>query len=106
MRHAAGHPGRSFELPATLRRGGFDLELVERRGDRAIYRQIKEGKIFSFEAVIIKKRAEHTLPGGTRFEAAEVYPSDRHWGSLAWTCMTMERAYERLGWDQAPTNHS
>jgi hypothetical protein len=105
-RHAPGHPGRSFELPATLHRGGFHLELVERRGDRAIYRQIKAGKVVSLEAIIIKRLRDRLFPDGTVGGAGEAYPSDCEWSRCAWTCTSLARAYERLGWDQPLTNHS
>jgi hypothetical protein len=101
MRNTADRPRRSSVLPKTLRRAGFDLELVERRGDRAIYRQTKASKFVSFEAIVIRTRGECVLPNGRVFVAGEVYPADRQWGEIAWTCMTLDRAYVRLGWDQA-----
>lgn len=88
-------------LPANLKRDGFNLALVERAGNVAIYRQSKHGQSWErFEVIKIRSHRDKLIKGRP-CPAAEVYPS-----SLRVSGET-ERARDgrtRGGRDRAPSH--
>lgn len=85
------------KLPAHFKSDGFDLDLVERDGDYAIYKQSSpRGRLISYEAVRIRHRPSRKMPNGNISPAVEAYPSPRDWGKTTWSCATLERARKRL----------
>jgi hypothetical protein len=85
-----------LKLPETFTSGGFDMRLVQRRGDLAIYAQCRKDKIVSYEVVKIAHKPTRRLPDGSVAPPCEAYPSPSEWGRTAWTCVSIERAQERL----------
>lgn len=78
-----------------FRKNGFDYRLVERRGNTAIYRQMKGNTVYSFEVGRIREsRSKEQF--GVVIEAAESWPSSEEWGIRAWTYKDLRRARERL----------
>jgi hypothetical protein len=75
---------------------GFHFEQVFRKGNAAIYRQSMNGKTIAFEVVKIRKRAARRLPNGEIYPESEIYPSPAEWGKAAWTCVTLEMAFQKL----------
>lgn len=71
-------------LPQVLRRGGFTLRLVERRGCAAIYRQERPGCSPAYEVIRIRTRPPTRIHGKTLPER-EAYPGNERWGRDAWT---------------------
>lgn len=84
------------KLPLKWMCDGFQLEQVWREGDLAIYSQSKYGRVVTWEAVHISHLPETTLPNGKVIGPREKYPKPSQWGKLAWSCITLERAKQRL----------
>lgn len=91
-----------IKLPNQFNSDGFTLTLVERRSDRAIFAQSKNGRVLSYEAVIISHLPDRLAPNGDTIPASERYPSPSQWGKRAWTVTSIERAYQKLGWPTEP----
>ena len=79
-------------LATKFTKRGFEYELVERRGDIAIY---KQSKVVAFEVVKIQKRPEWVI-GGNTVPAHESMPSDSQWGMAGWTLDNLESAQSKM----------
>lgn len=82
-------------LKTELNQGGFTLRQVERKGEFAIYAQLKGGATISYEVIRVQTKPAETIFSKT-YPEREVYPSNEAWGQDAWTCTTLSRAKERL----------
>jgi len=71
----------------------FRYTHVEREGDIAIFCQMhKESGCARFEVVTIRVQPAHTWPNGTTSLEREAYPGSNSWGSLGFTCFTLQAA--------------
>lgn len=85
-----------IKLPETFNDGGFQMRLIEREGDFAIYSQSRGDRVITFEAVRIGHAKDRKSPKGSIIKARETYPKPSQWGHSAFSCTTIERARERL----------
>lgn len=81
-------------LKTTFRSDGFDFKQIAREGRIAVYEQSK-GSFWAWEVIIIGKRPPRVL-NGVALGASERYPASEQWGSMGWTCMSRERAFEKM----------
>jgi len=73
----------------------FRYTQIERQGDIAIFCQThKESGCARFEVVKIRVRPAYTWPNGTTSPEREAYPGSSSWGSLGFTCFTLQAAQE------------
>lgn len=83
-------------IPDTFTQHGWNLELVERQGDMAIYQRSKPGGLPPhYEVVRLRQRDAYQL-GGRDIPAGETYPSSRVWGKDGFTCPTLAKAREKF----------
>ena len=83
-------------LPKTINSKGFTYTQIAREGQKAIYRQDKEGYTApSFETIKIGSHNGYEL-NGTKIAASETYPSSSLWGIQAWTYSTLEDAKKKF----------
>lgn len=94
----------------TYTKNSFHYQLVERRGDWAIFRQsakkdstapLDVGMAWEVFRIKVSKGGEMTVKGAdgpvvVKFEPKESPPSDESFGSGAWSCCSLSRAYEKL----------
>lgn len=70
-------------LPTKMTHSGMELKQIKREGDFAIYSKGKEGKIYGYEVVRIRKS-----PGGEMFgkmiPPGELYPGNEQFGTYGW----------------------
>jgi hypothetical protein len=71
-------------LPTTYRKNGYDYELIERKGDTAIFSQKDGGKIIAFEVFEVIKQKEWSAFGKT-YPPKETIPPTESWGTNAFT---------------------
>lgn len=83
-------------LPENFNDGGFEMSLLERHGNLAIYEQRKNSRAVAFEVVIIRPRKDRTLPNGNFISGGEYYPCPSEFGTYGWACESLERARQRL----------
>jgi hypothetical protein len=87
-------------LLSSFTRDGWTFQQLLRVGDLAIFKKTKPspagpGEITSFEVVRVKeKRCDPRFGGFSGIR--ECYPSSERWGSDGWTCLSEERAREKL----------
>ena len=77
---------------------GFNLSLVKREGDVAIYKkQLDEpdSEAFNYEVIAIKRHNGYEI-AGVKMPPAEMYPSNTQWGDWAYTCTSREDADKRF----------
>ena len=77
---------------------GFNLSLVKREGDVAIYKKILENsetEAHNFEVIAIKRHNGYEI-AGIKMPPAEMYPSNTQWGDWAYTCANLEDADKRF----------
>jgi hypothetical protein len=92
-------------------KNSFHYQLVERRGDWAIFRQSGKkdstapfdvGMAWEVFKIKVSKYAEWTVTDKDgnktllKAEPKECAPSDESFGHYAWSCHTLKRAYEKL----------
>ena len=86
-------------LPKTFKHKGFSYQQIKREGDKAIYKQTKDGfESTRYEVVKINRHNGYTL-GGQHIAPAETYPGASQWGINGWTCLNLESAkskYKKL----------
>ena len=86
------------KLPKQRTFRGYDYECVIRDDTRAIYSQSDNGKIVAYEVFEIQKQkaGPMTYPNGVTvdLQAKELFAGDSKWGTLAWSCKTMDKAME------------
>lgn len=72
---------------------GFRHSLHKREGDVAIYKRspVESPKRIHYEVVIISRHDGISIEGNY-IEPGELYPSGSQWGSMGWTCSTVEDA--------------
>lgn len=88
---------KTLELENKFSKKGFRHVLVSRRGAVAIYRRfqiLNFRKIEHFEVVVVRIAPAVEL-FGQMIPEREVYPASETWGSLGFTCLDLESAYER-----------
>jgi len=95
------------KLPKQLRKSGFDYELLLRTNSKCIYKQMKDGRIVTYE--VFKNHIVTHRAGMKKFanqtgiekdfsdcnEYAEKFPGDEEFGKRAWSCATLEAAMKR-----------
>lgn len=75
---------------------GFNYTEIIREGNKAIYRQDKDGyTTSSFEVVKISKHNGYEL-NGTKIAPAETYPSTSLWGTQGWTFTNLNDAKKKF----------
>ncbi len=77
---------------------GFNLSLVKREGDVAIYKKMLENSetdAHNFEVIAIKRHNGYEI-AGIKMPPAEMYPSNTQWGDWAYTCTNREDADKRF----------
>lgn len=77
---------------------GFNLSLVKREGDVAIYKKTLENsetEAHDFEVIAIKRHNGYEI-AGIKMPPAEMYPSNTQWGDWAYTCTNREDADKRF----------
>lgn len=77
---------------------GFNLSLVKREGDVAIYKKTLENSESgesNFEVIAIKRHNGYEI-AGIKMPPAEMYPSNTQWGDWAYTCTDRESADKRF----------
>lgn len=80
-------------LKKHIRRDGFDLRMIERTGDVAIYEQTRHDiEITRYEVIKIRVAKAWKLPNGQEVPEHEAYPSSEQWGSLGWTLTDLSTA--------------
>jgi hypothetical protein len=82
-------------LEPVFKHGGFAFRQIAREGQVALFEKSK-GRYVGWQVVIVQQWPERTWPDGTVSPPREAMPKDEQWGSLGWTCQTLERAWERF----------
>ena len=84
------------KLDKVINKKGFTYTQIVREGNKAIYRQDKEGYTSSsFEVVKIGSHNGYEL-NGVKIAAAETYPSTSLWGIQGWTCKDLDSAKKKF----------
>ena len=88
-------------LPERFRKGGFDFQLVERRGDLALFVITKPNWTHpSYEVVIVRKHPARKITGRDsrvrEYGDREAMPKSEDWGIYGWTYSDLERAKARF----------
>lgn len=72
-------------LPERFRQKGFELELVQRTGNVALYKRFQSNPDkCHYEVIVVQSHNGRTI-GESFIEPAEFYPSDSQWGQYGWT---------------------
>lgn len=76
---------------------GFRHSLLKREGDVAIFKRspVESPKRIHYEVVIITRHEGISIEGNY-IEPGELYPSGSQWGSMGWTCSSLEEAEVRF----------
>lgn len=84
-------------LPEQYRKNSYDFKLVERNGDVAIYEQREplDNRFLCYEVFIVQKQKASVLPNGMQIHEKEVSPSASQWGTLGYSCWTLDAAKEK-----------
>jgi hypothetical protein len=84
-------------LPEVIRRGGFELTLVSRKGNAAIYRQHRpSGNPDNDAYEVILPRVLNTNFLGEALPPYEAYSKAEEWGIRGWTFTTLNGAKSKL----------
>lgn len=86
-------------LPETIERKGFVHKLIHRDEKRAIYSQCIGEKVYAYEVFKIYQQKEcDAIMGGViiHLEHKELFPSDRSFGTTAWTYPELSLAQEKF----------
>ena len=87
-------------LEKKITNKNFSYKQIIREGNVAIYEQrlidAEDTKTTNkrYEVIVIKSHDGYEI-NGNKIASSEMYPSANHWGTLGWTCMTMEDAQKR-----------
>jgi hypothetical protein len=87
-------------LEKKITNKNFSYKQIIREGNVAIYEQrlidAEDTKTTNkrYEVIVIKSHDGYEI-NGNKIAPSEMYPSANHWGTLGWTCMTMEDAQKR-----------
>ena len=88
-------------LPKEIRRHGFRYVQLDRHdgpaGKYAVYEQWtrRTNRLVAHEVIRIKNHPAGEIMGAA-FAAGESYPRSEEWGSWGWTCLSKEKALEKL----------
>lgn len=83
------------KLPKTFVKWNSTWHEIQRRGDHAIYQQIgRNGAVHFVVFKILKRKASQI--GKQFIKAAEMVPSDAHWGLYGWTFKELEKAQNKF----------
>jgi hypothetical protein len=78
---------------------GHNLQQLWRKDNVAVFaRSIPGRPPHEHEVVIIRLRAETTLPDGTRVPAHYAYPSSSEWGRFGWSIPKRDLAIAWAEW--------
>lgn len=86
-------------LPKDFKKNNFHHKQIHREGNLAVYERYwtpSEEPHKHYEVIKIQHKKERTFPNGTTYPECEAYPSDAHWGTYGFTCLTKDQAYNRL----------
>ena len=86
-------------LPVRLQKFGWHLRQEGRHGDLAIYRRWKlydgkEGAVHYEVIRIVHQQARETAT--VSYQAKEVYPTSKSWGTRGWTFKTLPEAQAKM----------
>lgn len=84
-----------LKLPMQFTSKGFHYEQLMREENFAIYTQKSKNGGLWFIPIIIQKQEEYKL-GDTIIPKKEVFPNAESFGTLAYTCMSLEEAKNYL----------
>jgi hypothetical protein len=76
----------------------FSYKQITREDNVAIYEQHlidPEATNKRYEVIVIKSHDGYEI-NGNKIAPSEMYPSANHWGTLGWTCLTLEDAQKRF----------
>ena len=85
-------------LPLYLEQKGFILEQIERIEKYAIYSKYRKGfkkETFHYEVIMIQSHNGREI-NGRSIDPTEYYPSATKWGTLGFTCPSLQEAKEKL----------
>jgi hypothetical protein len=84
-------------LPSLIRKGGFELTMIKRVGQVAIYRQHLPGGNPEHDAYeVILPQVRNTNHEGEPVEPYEAYPSAESWGKKGWTFTGLAKAVQKF----------
>lgn len=95
LTRASAAQGTYKPLPAELRKNGFDLNLVERQKDVAIYQKRKDQYEAGYEVIVIRNKEAYEI-AGNYIEAAEYYPGNEDWGTYGFTYCDYRQAHRKF----------
>ena len=81
-------------LKEEISKDGFTLKQLKRKKNKAIYEQWKDGRIFSYEVIVISKHDGYTIAGNF-IEPSEMYPCSSQWGVKGFTYNKLEDAEKK-----------
>ena len=84
------------QLPAILRKNGYDYRLVQRTSQKAIYEQSYNQIMTGYEVFKIRvQRARFSQHIGRLIQEKERFPCDEDFGRTAWTHKSLDSAILR-----------
>ena len=85
------------KIEKTFTSKNFNHKQIHREGDFAIYERYHDNtpEKKHYEVIKIQSHNGYAI-GGQMYPASEFYPSSNAWGSDGYTCISREKAYERL----------
>lgn len=81
-------------LKEEISKDGFLLKQIKRKKNKAIYEQTRDGRIFSYEVIVISKHEGYNIAGNF-IEPSEMYPSTAQWGVKGFTFTNIEDAEKK-----------
>ena len=85
------------QLAAVVRKGGFELTMIRRKGRAAIYRQHLPGGNPDHDAYeVILPQMRDTNHEGEPVAPYEGYPTAESWGKKGWTFTSLAKAVQKL----------
>ena len=81
-------------LKEEITKEGFTLKQLKRKKNKAIYEQSKDGRIFSYEVIVISCHEGYTIAGNF-IEPSEMYPCSSQWGVKGFTYKNLEDAEKK-----------
>lgn len=86
-------------LSKDIKKDGFNLKQIKRKGDKAIYIKTKSGtKLKNYEVIRIGRHNGYTI-AGQYIAPSEIYPSTSEWGVKGWTYVELsaaERKFDKI----------
>ena len=85
-------------LEKKITNKNFSYKQIIRENNVAIYEQRllePDATNKRYEVIIIRSHDGYEI-NGNKIAPSEMYPSANQWGTLGWTCMTMEDAQKRF----------